>query len=119
MSVEIEGLDEVMSMFEDMNISEEDERRALNNSTKGLEKGLESATPKWKTKKLSKIKKSTKREGLGYTRTLSLGAFWDIFQEFGTSQQKHHVGFFERTVRQHENKVIDTLVKELIDRKIK
>lgn len=119
MSIEIEGLDEVMSMFEDMNITEEDERKALNNSTKGLEKSLESSTPKGKTGKLRKIKKSTKREGLGYTRTLSLGAFWDIFQEFGTSQQKRNVGFFERTVRQNENEVVDTLVKELIDRKIK
>lgn len=117
--MEIEGLEDVTSMFQDMNISEEDERRALNNSTKGLEKGLESATPKGRTKKLSKIKKSTKREGLGYTRTLSLGAFWDLFQEFGTSQQKHNVGFFERTVRQHENEVSNILIKELIDRKIK
>lgn len=117
--MEIEGLEELMKDFSDMVIDEAEEKRALNNVCKDLKTKLENSSPLGKTKKLKKIKKAVKSDGLGFSVVLYSGAFYDIFQEFGTSKQKAHVGYFERTVRQESDNVLKTLAQELIERKIK
>jgi hypothetical protein len=39
-----------------------------------------------------------------------------MFQEFGTSQQKHHVGFFERSVNANTDKVVNFLAERLFEK---
>ncbi|EPS48438.1 phage protein, HK97 gp10 family [Clostridium botulinum CFSAN002367] len=37
-------------------------------------------------------------------------------REFGTSQSKAHVGFFDRAVKGSENEAIEAVAKELLDK---
>ncbi|AWB17259.1 hypothetical protein HYH50_03190 [Clostridium botulinum] len=113
--IEIEGMEEFTEMLEDMTIDEADEKKAVRKGIEVVAKRVESNTPVL-TGKLKKIKKSVKKEGFATVGTVKLGAWWDLFQEFGTSQQKHHVGFFDRAVKDSENEAVEIVVEELLDK---
>lgn len=111
----IEGLEEFTEMLEGMTLTEEDEKKALRAAIKPIANEIEKNTPVL-TGKLRKVKKSVKKEGFATVGTVKLGAWWDIFQEFGTSQQKHHAGFFDRAVKTSENEAVSIVAKELLEK---
>ncbi|NMM65495.1 hypothetical protein HBE96_23230 [Clostridium sp. P21] len=114
--IAIEGLEELEMLVQNMTIDESDEKRAVKKAIDIVADEIEKNTPEGKTRKLKRLKKSVKKEGFATVGTIKLGAFYDIFQEFGTSQQKHHLGFFERSVKSSENEAIDVLAKELLEK---
>ncbi|KOY66359.1 HK97-gp10 family putative phage morphogenesis protein [Clostridium sporogenes] len=113
--IEIEGMEEFTEMLENMTIDEADETKVVRKGIEVVAKQVESNTPVL-TGKLKKIKKSVKKEGFATVGTVKLGAWWDLFQEFGTSQQKYHVGFFDRAVKGSENEAIEVVAKELLNK---
>lgn len=112
--IELEGFEEFESMLQDMTIDEADERKALRKSIKIIASEVEKNTPVGATGRLKKLKIKVKKEGLATVGSFSMGAFYDKFQEFGTSKSKKNVGFFERSVNKTQNEVINTLTKELL-----
>lgn len=113
-SIEIDGFDELENMLQNMTISEEDEKKAMKKAIEVIAAEVEKNTPK-RTGKLKKsIKKTVKKEELDTVGIVNLGKFYDIFQEFGTSQQKTHVGFFERSINKSEDDAIRALSDELL-----
>lgn len=114
-SIEIEGMDEFTEILEEMTITEEDGKKAMRKAIKPIKEGLEKDTPK-DSGKLAKVKTSVKSNHLSIIGTVRLGAWWDKFQEFGTSFQKKNVGFFERSVSNTGDEAVGILGKELLDK---
>ncbi|HCL4559274.1 hypothetical protein AL713_16025 [Clostridium botulinum] len=112
----VEGMDEISKMFQDMTLSEADKRNAIRKGLDVVDKSLDEQIPIGKTKRLSKRKKSVKKEGLATIGTTRLTAFYDFMREFGTSQSKAHVGFFDRAVKSSENEAIEAVARELLDK---
>ncbi|HBJ2612668.1 TPA: hypothetical protein LA742_001096 [Clostridium botulinum] len=113
--IEIEGMEELTNFLTDITIDESDERRAVKKGIEVIAKEVESNTPVL-TGRLKKIKKGVKKEGFATVGTVRLGAWWDLFQEFGTSQQKHHIGFFDRAVKGSEDEAVEIVSRELLDK---
>lgn len=113
--IEIEGMEEFTDMIEDMTIDEADEKKAIRNAIRPIAEEIEKNTPIG-SGKLKKISKTVKKEGLATVGIVRTKAFYDIFQEFGTSEQKKNVGYFDRSVKNTENEALSILAKELLDK---
>jgi len=113
-SIEISGFTEFENLLHDMTISDAEEKKAMKLAIIPIKDALEQATPEGKTGKLEKIKTTVKKEGFATVGTLKLGAFWGMFQEYGTSTQRAHVGFFENTIRHTEGSALSILTRELL-----
>ncbi|EDT84681.1 HK97-gp10 family putative phage morphogenesis protein [Clostridium botulinum] len=114
--IEIEGMEEFTSMLENMTIDEADERNAVRRGLDIVDKSLDGQIPIGKTKRLSKRKKSVKKEGFATVGTVRLTAFYDFMREFGTSQSKANAGFFDRAVKSSEDEALAVLTKELLEK---
>lgn len=112
--IEIDGFDELEELVQDMTITEQDEKKAMKKALVPATREVESNTPE-KTKKLKKsLKEIVKKEDLATVGIIRFGRFWDVFQEFGTSNEKKHVGFFERSINKAQNEVVKILAEELL-----
>lgn len=114
--IEIEGLDQFQEYLQNKTITDQEEKAIVKKALQPMKEGLEKETPKGNTGKLSKIKQTITKEELATVGKLRLGAWWDVFQEFGTSQQKKNVGFFQRTVTKKTDETIAIIKKETIDK---
>lgn len=115
--IEILGFDELLNFNDDMSITEADEKKAMKKAIEPAAIKLEEDTPKGKTKRLSKVKISIVREEFATAGKLRLGAWWDLFQEFGNSKSKKNVGFFERSINSTQDEVIGILTDQLLNKK--
>lgn len=112
-SIEIVGLDDFFDEIKNMEISDSKKRKALNKCGDILLEGIEPSAPK-RTGKLRKgLKKQVRKTDEGMSVIVSTSSFYDVFQEFGTSQSKKNVGFFEKGVRSKENEAVRTVIEEL------
>lgn len=116
-AIEVNGLNELMTFVDDMTITEADERKAMKKAIEPVAEKLTADTPKGKTKKLSNVKMSVVREEFATVGKLRLGAWWDTFQEFGTSKSKKNAGFFERSINSTQNEAIEILFEKLLNKK--
>lgn len=114
--IEIDGLDEFQEMLEDMILTEADERKSMRKAIQVVAEQVEKDSPKGETGKLSKVKTSVKKDGLGIVGEVKSGAYWDIFQEFGTSKQKANVGYFDRAVTSTQDEALEILISELLSK---
>ncbi|WP_010293536.1 HK97-gp10 family putative phage morphogenesis protein [Clostridium senegalense] len=117
--IEVEGLEEVTDMLKDATIDDADIKKGMRKAVNTIGDEIEMQTPKGKTRKLSKLKRTVKNDGLAVVGEIKLGMFYGIFQEFGTSRSKKNIGFFERSVTGTQDKVIEILSKELLDKVFK
>ena len=67
---------------------------------------IEDNSPVGKTGKLAKVKRKIKNTGLAIEGIANSSAFYDVFQDIGTSQQKKNVGYFDRAVESSVNEAI-------------
>ncbi|MGG5463488.1 HK97-gp10 family putative phage morphogenesis protein [Clostridium sp. B9] len=113
-TLEIEGFEEFEKLInEDMVLDESTKRRALRRGIKLIGKSIENNSPIGPSGRLSKIKIRMKNTGLATEATASSSAFYDLFQNFGTSEQKAHVGYFDRAVEDSEDKAIEAVSEEI------
>ena len=117
MDIKLEGMEELEKTIQDMTLDNRELRKAVKNGIDTIAKGLEKDSPK-KSGKLAKIKTNIKNNGLGIEGIARAGTFYSIFQEFGTSKQKAHVGYFENSVRQNADKAIKDIA-EVVFKNIK
>jgi len=114
-SIEIEGFEELEEFLQNLTVTDSDEKKAMKLAIDVIANEVEKNTPE-RTGKLKRIKKTVKKDGFGTVGTIKMGVFYDIFQEFGSSQQKKNIGFFERSVNNTKDKAIQVLTKELLDK---
>lgn len=113
-SIEISGFDELENLLHNMTISDAQEKKAMKLAIVPIKEGLEQDTPRGKSGKLAKIITTVKKDGFATVGTLKLGAFYGMFQEYGTSRQRAHVGFFETVIRRTENEALAILTREML-----
>lgn len=113
-AIEIEGIKEIETLLQGMTITETDEKKAMKKAIQVIAEEVEKNTPERTGKLKNSIIKSVRKEALATVGVVKLGKFYDMFQEFGTSRQKAHTGFFERSVNRTQNDAIKILSQELI-----
>ncbi|ABG87910.1 hypothetical protein EHZ13_15005 [Clostridium perfringens] len=117
-SLEIEGFEEFEKFIsEDMVLDESTKRKGIKAGITKIGKAIEKNSP-IKSGRLSKVKIRVKNTGLATEGTASSSEFYDIFQNFGTSEQKAHVGYFDRAVDETTNEAVEE-VAEIIFRKMR
>lgn len=114
--IELEGMEEFTDFLQGMTIDEDDEKKAVRQAIKPIADEIEKNTPEGNTKRLKKISKTVKKDGFATIGIVRTKAFYDLFQEFGTSQQKANVGYFDRSVKNTEDEALKILAKELLDK---
>ncbi|MCU9808364.1 hypothetical protein LEQ06_09415 [Paraclostridium sp. AKS46] len=116
-NIELEGMEEFEEFVKSMALDITIKRQAIRSGINVIGKGLENDTPVGPTGKLSEIKISVKENALAIEGTARSKAFYDIFQEYGTSEQKAHVGYFDRSVEGNTqeaiSKVAETIFKKM------
>lgn len=96
-SLEIEGFEEFEKFLsEDMVLDEATKKKSVRAGITKIGKSIEKYSPEGKTKKLKVVKIKVKNTGLAIEGSAASGAFYDVFQNFGTSEQKANVGYFDR-----------------------
>lgn len=116
--IKVDGLEEFEKLLQNMSLNIIDKRKAIKAGIKVIARNLEKDTPKGPTGILSKIKVSVKEKDLATEGVARSIAFYDVFQEYGTSEQKENLGYFERSVEQNKNNALDQ-VAEVIFKKMR
>jgi HK97 gp10 family phage protein len=112
-TIHIVGIDDFFDELKNMEISDAKKRRALKKCGDILIDGIEPSVPK-RTGRLRKgLKKTIKKTDEGMSVIVSTSSFYDVFQEFGTSQDKSNVGFFEKAVRAKQSEAVSAVIEEL------
>lgn len=115
-SIEITGFEELEEMLQDMTITPEDESRAMRKAIEPIYNEVDANAPERTGNLRKQIKKQVKKDGFATVGIIKLGAWYSIFEEFGTSRSKKHVGFFTRAVNKTKDESISILAKELLDK---
>lgn len=114
--IEIEGLEEYEKLLEDMVLSAGDKRKAIKEGIEVIAKGLEDDTPVGATGELSEIKTTVREKDLATEGIARSKAFYDIFQNFGTSEQKSHVGYFDRSIEKNSTKAVGKVAEVIFEK---
>ncbi|WP_436514093.1 HK97-gp10 family putative phage morphogenesis protein [Clostridium thermobutyricum] len=112
----LEGLDDMEELFNDMILSSSDKRKAIKTGIKIIAEGLEEDTPRGPSGELSEIKVTVREKDLATEGLARSKAFYDVFQNFGTSEQKAHVGYFERSVNSNSNKALSEMAEVIFNK---
>lgn len=105
----IDGFEEFEELLEDMVLSDLDKRKAVKSGIEKVADKIEKYSPVGKTGKLKKIKIRVKNTGLAVEATANSEALYDVFQEFGTSEQKENVGYFEKAVKESTDEALEAM----------
>lgn len=114
--IELEGFEELEGFIRNGNLTPEDESKAIRKALNPIKNQLEKDTPKGLSEKLSKSKITIKKEGFATVGVVKAGTFYGMFQEFGTSKSKKHVGYFERAVEDSKNEALEILSEEILNK---
>lgn len=112
--IELRGFEELEELLEDMTITEADEKRAMKKAISPIASEVKKNAPERSKRLIKTVIKKVEREGLAIVGIVRLDKFYAMFQEFGTSQQRANVGFFERSVNKTKNEALSILSKELL-----
>lgn len=112
-TIELDGLDEFQEFIKDMSLSTTTKKQAVRQGIKELGQGLENDTPVGPKGELSEIEISVKESNLSVEGTAKSKAFYDVFQNYGTSEQKANVGYFDRSVEDHQEEAISKVAQTI------
>ncbi len=114
MAIEIKGFEDVFENLDDMNISDKKKRAALKEGAEIVRQAVIDNSPvatgnmkkRWK----SKIKRFD--GNLGFE--IRGDTMQDIENEFGSSKNKKHIGFFSKAVDGASDKAVRLIAKEVL-----
>lgn len=112
-TIELDGLDEFQEFVEDMFLNITTKKQAVRQGIKVIGQGLENDTPIGPTGELSEIETSVKESNLAVEGTTKSKAFYDVFQNYGTSEQKANVGYFDRSIEDHKEEAISKVAQTI------
>lgn len=115
MAIEIKGFDDIFEELDDMNISDRKKRKALKEGAEIVRQSVIDNSPV----KTGDMKKSWKAKIKRFDGNLGFEVRGDtpqdIENEFGSSSNKKHIGFFSNAVDKVADKAVNTIVKELLE----
>lgn len=114
MAIEIKGFDDIFKDLDDMNISDKKKRSALKEGSEIVRQAIVDNSPvatgnmkkRWK----SKIKRFD--GNLGFE--IRGDTVQDIENEFGSSKNKKHIGFFSNAVDKVSDEAINIMAKGVL-----
>lgn len=115
--IELEGFEEVEDLLNDLILDEATERKAVKVGLDIIADSIEENSPV-KTGRLKKIKRKIRNTGLAMEGIANSTAFYDKFQDLGTSQQKANVGYFDRAVDEAIDKAVQASAEILFSKVI-
>lgn len=117
MAIEISGFEDVEDILQDMSLSDSDKRKIMREAIQPAKETVINNTPVGKTKKMKEgVKDTVTKEDMAIVGKIIMSDWRTIFQEFGTSQQKHNVGFFDRSINETTDKVVSNLADGLLSK---
>lgn len=106
MAIEINGFDDIFKDLDDMNISDKKKRIALREGAEIIKQAVIDNSPVRTGKMKKRWKSSIKRFDGNLGFEVKGDTVEDIYNEFGSSDNKKHIGFFSNAV----DKVADITV---------
>lgn len=115
MAIRIEGFEDIFKDLDDMNISDTKKKKALRSGAEIVLKSVVDNSPV-RTGRMKKRWKSRIRRidgDLGFE--VKGDTLEDIYNEFGSSKNKEHIGFFSKAVDKVSDRAVQTIVNEVLD----
>lgn len=114
--ITLSGLDDFVGFVDNMEITQEDEVRAIKKAMVHLQRYVAPKAPKGSSGKTEKsvkvkvIKKNYSTEGIVY-----VDSWYAIFQNYRNMKQKgNYIGWFDRGIEEKEQEALDIIAKELL-----
>lgn len=114
MAIEIKGFDDIFKDLDDMNISDRKKRKALKEGAEIVRQSVVDNSPV-RTEQMKKRWKSTIKRfdgNLGFE--IRGDTVQDIENEFGSSKNKKHIGFFSNAVDKVSDKAVKVIAEEVL-----
>jgi HK97 gp10 family phage protein len=113
-SIELSGFEELETLLQEMTLTDTVKKKAMKSAVEVIAEEVRSNTPSETGSMKKQIKTKVNKNDFSVTGQVIMGAWYTGFEEFGTSQNKKNIGFFERSVNNSENEAIEVLTKELL-----
>lgn len=110
---DIEGLEDLVDFLDDMEISEQLERKTLNAMGDVALEGAKNNAPVDTGKLKNSIKKSVRKGEEGLIVEVGTNRVSASMTDWGTSKSRKNVGWFERGIDEVEDKILDAALESL------
>lgn len=111
--LDIEGLDDLVDFLDDMEISEQLERKTLNVMGDIALEGAKNNAPVDTGKLKNSIKKSVRKGENGLEVIVGSDKWYAGFVDWGTSKDRSNVYFMEKAVDEVEDEILDAALESL------
>ena len=114
MATEIRGFEDIFKDLDDMNISDKKKRRALKEGVEIVRQAVIDNSPVATGNMKKRWKSTIKRFDGNLGFEVKGDTVQDIENEFGSSKNKKHIGFFSKAVDKVSDKVINIIANEVL-----
>lgn len=114
MAIEIKGFDDIFKELDDMNISDKKKRRVFRDSSEVIKQAIEDNSPVRSGKMQKRWKSTIKRFDGNLGFEIKGNTVQDIENEFGSSKNKKHIGFFSNAVDKTADKAVNIIIKGVL-----
>lgn len=113
MGIEIKGFDDIFEELDDMNISDRKKRNALKEGAEIARQAVIDNSPVATGRMKKRWKSIIKRFDGNLGFEIRGDTVQDIENEFGSSKNKKHIGFFSNAVDKVSNEVVNIIAEEV------
>lgn len=114
MAIEIKGFDDIFNDLDDMNISDKKKRIALREGAEIVKQSVIDNSPVRSGKMKKRWKSTIKRFDGNLGFEVKGDTVQDIENEFGSSKNKKHIGFFSSAVDKVTDKAVNSISKGVL-----
>ncbi|WP_373205963.1 HK97-gp10 family putative phage morphogenesis protein [Clostridium tertium] len=114
MAIEIKGFDDIFKNLDDMNISDKKKRKALREGAEVVMQAVIDNSPVGSGQMKKRWKSTIKRFDGNLGFEVKGDTVQDIYNEFGSSDNKKHIGFFSNAVDKVSDKAVNIISKEVL-----
>lgn len=114
MAIEIKGFDDIFKDLDDMNISDKKKRNALKIGAEIVRQSVVDNSPVLTGTMKKRWKSNIKRFDGNLGFEVRGDTPQDIENEFGSSKNKKHIGFFSKAVDRVSDKAVNSIANEVL-----
>lgn len=114
MAIQIKGFDDIFNDLDDMNISDKKKRKALKDGAEIVKQSVIDNSPVGTGQMKKRWKSTIKRFDGDLGFEIKGDTVQDIENEFGSSKNKKHIGFFSNAVDKVSDKAVNIIAKGVL-----
>lgn len=114
MAIEIRGFEDIFKDLDDMNISDKKKRAALKEGAEIVKQAVIDNSPVATGNMKKRWKSNIKRFDGNLGFEIRGDTVEDIYNEFGSSDNKKHIGFFSKAVDKVSDKAVKIIANEML-----